>query len=206
MIRLVVLISGNGSNLQAIIDAIEIGHLNAKIVAVVSNRKAAYGLERAEKVGIDCVYFPQKPYKESGKSRPEYDTDLAEVVALYKPNLIILAGWMHILSSAFLDHFPRKVINLHPALPGKFDGTQAIERAYIASREGKIKQSGIIVHYAIPEIDAGEVIIQAHVPILKRDSLEDFKTRMHTVEHRLLVQAIALLADEVTLSHSYRDL
>lgn len=196
--RLVVLISGNGSNLQAIIDAIDIGHLNAQIVAVVSNRKKAYGLVRAQESGIDCVYFPQKPYKDSGKSRIQYDADLAEAIALYQPDLIVLAGWMHILSTEFLEQFPDKVINLHPALPGQFDGINSIERAYNASRERRIKYSGVMVHYAIPKIDAGKVIIKAHVPILKKDSLEEFETRMHKVEHNLIVQAIAIIADKLS--------
>ncbi|MEO1290451.1 MAG: phosphoribosylglycinamide formyltransferase, partial [Chloroflexota bacterium] len=159
MLRLVVMISGSGSNLQAIIDAIEKKHLKAKIVAVVSNRRKAYGLERAQKHGIDSVYFPLKPYKDEGKSRKEYDADLAQAVELYRPDLIVLAGWMHILSPAFLDKFPKQVINLHPALPGEFDGTNAIERAFIAGQEGRIKYTGIMVHYAIPKVDAGDVII-----------------------------------------------
>src|SRR5690606_38640168 len=130
--RLVVHISGNGSNLQAIMDAIEADHLKADVIAVVSNRKNAYGLERAKKSGIDSVYFPYKPYKDNGKSREEYDADLAEKIVQYQPDLIVLAGWMHILSPSFLDRFPKKVINLHPALPGQFDGIHAIERAYEA--------------------------------------------------------------------------
>lgn len=196
--RLVVLISGNGSNLQAIIDAINANHLNAEIVAVVSNRKNAYGLERAKKSGIDRVYFPYKPYKDSGKSREEYDADLAEKIVQYQPDLIVLAGWMHILSPSFLDRFPKKVINLHPALPGQFDGIHAIERAYEAYQQGEIDHSGIMVHYAIPEVDAGDVIIQVHVPILDKDTLQDFQNRMQQNEHKLLVQAIALLADNLS--------
>ena len=196
--RLVVLISGNGSNLQAIIDAINASHLNAEIVAVVSNRKNAYGLERAKKSGIDSVYSPYKPYKDGGKSREEYDVDLAEKVAQYQPDLIVLAGWMHILSPSFLDRFPKKVINLHPALPGQFDGIHAIERAYEAYQQGEIDHSGIMVHYAIPEVDAGDVIIQVHVPILDKDTLQDFQNRMQQNEHKLLVQAIALLADNLS--------
>lgn len=196
--RLVVLISGNGSNLQAIMDAIEADHLKADVIAVVSNRKNAYGLERAKKSGIDSVYFPYKPYKDSGKSREEYDIDLAEKVAQYQPDLIVLAGWMHILSPSFLDRFPKKVINLHPALPGQFDGIHAIERAYEAYQQGKIDHSGIMVHYAIPEVDAGDTIIQVHVPILDNDTLQDFQNRMHQNEHKLLVQAIALFADTLS--------
>jgi len=192
--RIVVLISGGGSNLQAIIDAIHSQHLNAEIVLVVSNRKNAYGLQRAEADDIETLYFPLKPYKEAGKSREDYDADLAATIREYAPDLIVLAGWMHILTPAFLEPFPNKVINLHPALPGMFPGTNAIERAYEAYQSGEIESSGIMVHYAVPEVDAGEVIIQAEVPILPGDSLEDFETRMHTTEHRLIVQAVALCA------------
>ncbi len=200
--RLVVLISGSGSNLQAIMDAIESGHLKAKIVAVVSNRKNAYGLERAENAGIDTVYFPLKPYKDEGKSREEYDADLAKAVEAYQPDLIVLAGWMHILSPAFLGKFPEKVINLHPALPGQFVGTNAIKRAFVAAREGIIKNSGIMVHYAIPEVDAGDVIIHAEVPIHPDDTIQEFEERMHLTEHKLIVQAIALLADKHATANS----
>jgi len=200
--RVVVLISGSGSNLQAIMDAIEIGHLKAQIVAVVSNRKSAYGLERAGNAGIDTVYFPLKPYNDEGKSRETYDADLAEAVDLYQPDLIVLAGWMHIFSPAFLEKFPEKVINLHPALPGQFTGTNAIKRAFVAAREGTIKNSGIMVHYAIPEVDAGDVIIHAEVPILPGDTIQVFEERMHLTEHKLIVTAIALLADKHDTSNS----
>lgn len=194
--RLVVMISGSGTNLQAIIEAIEAGHLKSEIVAVISNRKNAYGLVRAKETDIHTEYFPLKPYKDAGKSRETYDTDLAEKVASFQPDLIILAGWMHILNSEFLDKFPRKVINLHPALPNEFKGVNAIERAYDAAQVGRINRSGVMVHYAIPEVDAGDVIIYAEVPILENDSLETFTQRMHSTEHKLVVQAIALLAEE----------
>lgn len=197
-IRLVVLVSGGGSNLQAIIDAIHKQHLRAEVVLVVSNRKNAYGLQRAEDAGIPTLYSPLKPILAAGKSREAYDADLAAAIAEHSPDLIVLAGWMHILSPAFLERFPNKVINLHPALPGTFPGTQAIERAYEAYQVGAIDRSGIMVHYAVPEVDAGEVIIQAEVPILPDDSLEDFAERMHATEHRLIVQAIALCGVRAT--------
>ncbi len=130
--RLAVFISGYGSNLQAIIDAIQAGELNARIVVVVSNRRDAYGLVRAERAGIPTLYFPLKPYRDAERSREEYDADLARRVAEYAPDWIVLAGWMHVLSPAFLDHFPGRVLNLHPALPGQFPGTHAIQRAYEA--------------------------------------------------------------------------
>jgi formyltetrahydrofolate-dependent phosphoribosylglycinamide formyltransferase len=193
--RLLVLISGGGTNLQAIIDAIDAGHLTAEIVAVISNRKAAYGLQRAENAGIETLYVPLKPYRDAGKSRLDYDADLAKTVKAYAPDLIVLAGWMHILSPAFLDQFPQAVINLHPALPGEFAGTNAIDRAYDSAQQGEIRRSGVMVHHAIPEVDAGSVIIQAEVPILPDDTRADFEARMHATEHQVLVKAINLWAD-----------
>jgi formyltetrahydrofolate-dependent phosphoribosylglycinamide formyltransferase len=190
MKRLAVFISGNGSNLQALIEAIQNGQLDAKIVVVVSNRQNAYGLVRAEQAGIPTVYFPLKPYREAGQPREAYDSDLAEIVAAYQPDLIILAGWMHILSSAFLDQFPNRVLNLHPALPGQFVGTQAIERAFEAFQRGEIDQTGVMVHLVIPEVDAGPVIGITAVPINQTDSLNDLTARIHSAEHQLLVEAV----------------
>lgn len=194
--RLIVFVSGNGSNLQAVIDAVQAGHLKAEIVLVVSNRRGAYGLERAATAGIPTLYFPLKPYTDVNQSRVDYDTDLAAAIAPYKPDLIVLAGWMHVLSPAFLDHYPRQVINLHPALPGQFAGTHAIQRAYEAFQRGDILNSGVMVHYVIPEVDAGEVLIKAGVPLLPEDTLEAFAERMHATEHQLLVKAIALHAQK----------
>jgi formyltetrahydrofolate-dependent phosphoribosylglycinamide formyltransferase len=190
--RIVVMISGSGTNLQAIIDAVGNGRLRAAIALVVSNRKAAYGLVRAENAGLPTLYFPLKPYLEAGKSRQAYDADLAMQLKAYRPDLIVLAGWMHILSPAFLEQFPQQVINLHPALPGQFAGTHAIERAFAAYQMGEIDHSGCMVHTVIPEIDAGRVIAQTIVPVQPQDSLADFAARMHAAEHQLIVQAIKL--------------
>ena len=190
MKRLAVFISGDGSNLQALIDATQVGELEAKIVAVVSNRRDAYGLVRAEQANIPTLYFPLKTYLEAGHSREAYDADLAKMVLAYQPDLMILAGWMHVLSPAFLDFFPGRVLNLHPALPGQFAGTHAIQRAYEAFQRGEIEHTGVMVHWVIPEIDAGPVIATANVPIYTMDSLADLETRMHATEHRLLVEAI----------------
>lgn len=188
--RLVILISGSGTNLQALIDAVQSGDLKAEIVLVVSNRKAAYGLSRAEAAGIPTWYFPLKPYLENEKSRTEYDTDLAQKITTYQPNLIVLVGWMHVLSPAFLKRFPGKVINLHPALPGMFPGTDAIARAFEAYEQGEINESGCMVHEVITEIDAGRVIAQAVVPFESGDTLAAFETRIHSAEHRLIVEAV----------------
>jgi formyltetrahydrofolate-dependent phosphoribosylglycinamide formyltransferase len=194
-LRLVVMISGGGSNLQALINAIASGTLNAQIVLVVSNRGKAYGLERAKNANIPTLYFPLKPYTDADKPRTEYDTDLALAIKEYQPDFVVLAGWMHVLSGHFLAHFPRRVINLHPALPGIFNGTDAIARAYEAYRAGEITHSGCMVHYAIPEVDMGDVIVQALVPFHEDDTLETYEARMHSEEHKIIVQAIRLLSN-----------
>ena len=192
---LVILISGSGTNLQAIIDSIESDNLKAKIALVVSNRKAAYGLTRAETHQIPTLYFPLKPYTDAGKSREDYDADLAARATDCEPTLIVLAGWMHIVTPAFLDPFPNRVINLHPALPGQFSGTHAIERAFEAYQRGEISASGCMMHYVIPEVDAGKVITTAMVPFKEGDTLKVYEERMHMAEHRLIVEGIGLVLE-----------
>jgi len=187
--RLVVMISGSGTNLQALIDACRNGDLAAEIVLVVSNRHDAYGLERAREAGIERLYFPLKPYRIAGESREVYDADLAAKIKPYEPDLIVLAGWMHVLTPAFLNQFPGQVINLHPALPGQFDGVDAIKRAYDAYERGEITYSGCMVHYAVPEVDSGPVVEQTLVTFREGDLLEDFEMRMHAAEHQLIVYA-----------------
>ena len=110
--RLVVLASGFGSNLQAVIDACAAGDLDAEVVSVVCDRKKAFSFERAEKAGIPSCYHPWKPYKDAGKDRREFDAALANIVTEFEPTLVILAGWMRVLTSAFLDHFPMRVVNV----------------------------------------------------------------------------------------------
>lgn len=192
--RIVAMVSGSGSNLQAILDVVQAGDLAAEVVLVVSNRRAAYALERAQKAHVPTLYFPLKPYRDQGLDRTQYDADLAAEIRRYDPELIVLVGWMHVLSPAFLDQFPHKVINLHPALPGTFEGVDGIRRAYDAYRRGEIAYSGCMVHYAIPAIDAGDVITQAIVPIELNDTLETFEARMHAAEHQIIVAAIRTLS------------
>jgi formyltetrahydrofolate-dependent phosphoribosylglycinamide formyltransferase len=195
MRRLVVLISGNGSNLQALIDAIAAGTIEAEVALVVSNRERAYGLERARRAGIATLCF----LFEAGASvsRHDYESMLADRVEAARPDLIVLAGWMHILGSAFLERFPGKVINLHPALLGAFPGTRAIERALEAYRDGRISETGVMVHRVIPQIDAGPVLGARTVPILPNDNLETLSERMHAAEHEVLVAAVRKLLREM---------
>ena len=194
---LVVLISGSGTNLEAIVEAIETNKLNAKIALAISNRKAAYGLIRAEEHQIPTLYFPLKPYLNEGKSRENYDADLAMRVAECEPTLVVLAGWLHVFSPAFLDSFPGHVINLHPALPGTFPGLHAIERAFEAYQRGEISESGCMIHHVIPEVDAGVVITKTTVPFQDGDTLEVFEQRMHEAEHQLIVEGICLALEDL---------
>jgi len=185
--RLVVLISGNGSNLQAILDACNSGELNAKVVSVISNKADAYGLVRAKDAGVEAIHFA----KQGSESRNEYDARLADYVSTCSPTYVILAGWMRILTSSFLSHFPNRVVNLHPALPNTFPGTHAIERAFEAYGRGEIEHTGIMVHLVPDEgVDNGPVLATEIVPINKDDTLETLETRVHQTEHRLLVNTL----------------
>jgi formyltetrahydrofolate-dependent phosphoribosylglycinamide formyltransferase len=186
--RIVVLISGGGTNLQALIDAINAGVLEAEICLVVSNRRAAYGLERAKNAKLETLYAPLKPYRDAERSREEYDADLATSIAKFNPDLIVQAGWMHILSPAFLEQFPKRVINLHPALPGEFDGANAIVRAWEAHKNSNLERTGAMIHWVIPKVDAGEVIISREVEFLEDDTLDSFEARLHMLEHQLIVE------------------
>lgn len=198
MKKLAVFVSGSGSNLQAILDAITDGRLEAEVVLVVSNRQNAYGLTRAKRANIPTLYFPYRPYRDAGQSREAYDADLAQKVSQYQPDVVALAGWMHVLSPAFLDHFPNRVINLHPALPGTFVGVGGIEWAFEAYHKGEIEHGGCMVHYVIPQVDAGPVIAQAPVPILSDDTLETYAQRVHATEHRIMIEAIAKACAELS--------
>jgi formyltetrahydrofolate-dependent phosphoribosylglycinamide formyltransferase len=185
--RLVVLLSGNGSNLQAILDSCADHELDARVVSVISNQADAYGLTRARDAGIEATHFP----KLQTESRRDYDSRLADYVTTRQPDYILLAGWMRLLTSAFLSRFPNRVINLHPALPGAFPGTHAIERAFQAHQRGEIQHTGVMVHLVPDEgIDNGPVLATAIVPIHPADTLESLETRVHQTEHHLLIKTL----------------
>lgn len=187
MKKLVILVSGNGSNLQAVIDAVQTGEIAYSIEAVVSNKKDAFALKRAELAGIKTLYLPFK----KGSDRRAYDTELAKAVQAFEPDCVFLLGWMRILTDAFILPFKDKLINLHPALPGTFPGTEAIERQYEAFRAGKITECGIMTHFVPDEnVDSGPVIFTQTVPLYHQDSLQVFEKRIHEAEHVLVVKTL----------------
>jgi len=178
--RLVVLASGNGSNFQAIADA------GLVVVGLVCNRPDAFVVERAAAADVPTVVLvPDK-----AEPRSDYDTRLADAVAGFAPDFVVLAGWMRMLSMAFLSRFPGRVVNLHPALPGEFPGTHSIERALAAG----VARTGVMVHYVPDEgMDDGPVIATAEVEILPEDTLDTLSERVHATERTLLVNALRAL-------------
>jgi formyltetrahydrofolate-dependent phosphoribosylglycinamide formyltransferase len=184
---LVVLISGNGSNLQALLDACASGELPARVTAVISDRGQAFGLERARRAGVPALHKPPT----RTQTRRDYDAELADLAAGYRPDWVVLAGWMRVLTSVFLDRFPNRVVNLHPALPGAFPGTHAIARAFEAYHRGEIAHTGVMVHLVPDEgVDSGPVLAQEVVPIRPDDTPETLEARIHATEHRLLVATL----------------
>jgi len=185
--RLVVLVSGSGTNLQAILDACASGELAASVVAVISDKPDVYGLVRAAKAGVPTTVIT----KAQAPDRRTYDALLAGYVASHRPDYVILAGWMRLLTSAFLDRFPSRVINLHPALPGTFPGTHAIERAYEAWLKGEIERTGVMVHLVPDEgVDNGPVLDTREIQFEPGETLDQFEGRIHGIEHQLLVNVL----------------
>lgn len=210
VLRLGVLVSGSGSNLQALIDAIESHELpRVEIALVVSNNAHAYGVQRALRHALPVVYlsWSGKRGAESGAEMSGCEQRLTALLELFEVNLIVLAGWMRILSGPFLERFPERVINLHPALlPDDVDsdtyvtrsgevipvfrGLHAVRQALAAG----VSVTGSTVHYVTPEVDAGPVICREEVAIAPDDSEESLHERLKTVEHRLIVAAVQRLS------------
>ncbi|MBR9729496.1 phosphoribosylglycinamide formyltransferase [Shewanella intestini] len=174
--RVVVLISGNGTNLQAIIDGCD-DTLTADVIGVISNKPDAYGLIRAHQSEIDtsCVI----PHL--NESREDYDARLLESINKYQPDLIVLAGFMRILSNNFVEKFIGKIINIHPSLLPKYPGLHTHQRAIDAGDS----EHGASVHFVTPELDSGPVILQAKVPVYLEDDVEILSERVHEQEHAI---------------------
>jgi phosphoribosylglycinamide formyltransferase-1 len=188
--RIAVLISGNGSNLQALIDAVDNGSIDGQIVCVISNKSSAMGLQRAARAGIEGVVVPFAPHRAFPEPRKSYDTQLATTLSAFEPDIVVLAGFMRVLTDSFLGSFPDKVINLHPALPSAFPGLNAIERAWHAHCAGQLDMTGIMVHAVIPEIDAGPVLGTMELDMRNFGSMEALEAAIHDAEHELLVRVV----------------
>lgn len=202
MKNILVLISGSGTNLQALIDGAAAGAFPGQISRVVSSSPKAYGLTRAQNAGIAThVHDLQAYYKGIPKedksarksAREQFNTDLAAYILQpeNRPDLIVCAGWMLILSPSFLEPLEEAgvpIINLHPALPGAFAGINAIERAWQAGQDGKIVKAGVMIHKVIVAVDEGEPLVVKEIDLRKDESLEDYTERVHSVEHVAIVE------------------
>jgi len=186
-LRVVVLISGSGSNLQALIDGMQAGELPIEIVAVVSNREDAYGLERARNANISAHALPHTRFS----SRDEFDRNLAKLIQSFEPELIVLAGFMRILTAEFVEQFANKLINIHPSLLPKFTGVNTHQRAIDAQET----HHGASVHFVIAELDAGPVIIQGKMKINADDNAESLQQRVHKIEHIIYPKAVQWIAN-----------
>lgn len=194
--QFVVLASGSGTNVQALLDACSDRRLPAEVVAVVSDHADAGALERARRAGVPAIHVGRLV----GEVRTDYDARLADVVAGYEPDVVVLAGWMRILSMSFLGTFPDRVVNLHPALPGQLPGTHAIERAWHEALAGERTVTGVMVHLVPSEsVDDGPVLGTAVVPIRPDDTLDALTERIHRTEHQLLVDTLAQLCRQEAL-------
>lgn len=186
-IRLVVLISGRGSNLQAILDQAASGELPVEIAAVISNRPGVAGLERARQAGVPALELDHKLFAD----RPEFEAALIDLIDHYRPDLVILAGFMRVLTPGFTEHYQGRIFNIHPSLLPKFRGLHTHERAIAAGET----VHGASIHFVTAELDGGPVIVQARVPVLPGDDPDTLASRVLEREHRLYPQAIRWFAE-----------
>lgn len=186
-IQLGVLVSGSGSNLQALIDAIAAGGVDAEIAVVISSRPGVLALARAEQAGIETVALSPDDYRYPAVA----DKRIASELTARNVDYVVMAGYMRMLGSRVLSAFPDRVINLHPALLPSFPGARGIEDAIKAG----VKVTGVTVHFANEVYDEGPIIAQRAVPVLEGDSIESLSARMHEVEHELLPEVVRLCAE-----------
>jgi phosphoribosylglycinamide formyltransferase 1 len=185
--KLAVLVSGRGSNLQAIIDSIERNNLAAEISLILSNVPDAYALQRGKKHGLECVFLDPKSFS----SRDDYEKQMIELLQTKSIDLVCLAGFMRILGKKFIEAFSEKIINIHPSLLPAFPGLNVQEKAL----EYGVKFSGCTVHFVNEEVDGGAIILQAVVPILDEDDVQSLSARILEQEHIIYPEAIRLIIE-----------
>ncbi len=186
--RVVALISGSGTNLQALIDASAMPDYPAEIVGVISNKADAYGLRRAQKAGITTRVIDHKLYK----NREQFDTALHEVITEWQADIVCLAGFMRLLTPAFVEKWRGRMLNIHPSLLPAFKGGNAHRDAI----EAGVRITGCTAHFVVPEMDAGPIIVQGAVPVYADDTVDTLRERLLPVEHRVYQYALKQLASD----------
>ena len=187
LLRVVVLASGFGSNLQVIINHAKEGKLSAEVIAVVSDKKQSFALERARKENIKAVFVNSQKFADRGK----FDVALRQEIDSLNPNLIVLAGYMRILTAAFVDHFKNRIMNIHPSLLPKYKGTHTHEQVLLHGDS----VHGATVHFVTAELDAGPIIIQQSFEVRPTDTVDDLEERVHQCEYEIYSRAIQWFAD-----------
>lgn len=211
MKSIVVLISGSGSNLQAILDACETGFIAGRVSAVISNKAGVYGLERAALAGVKALVLDHKAYAD----RASYDQALIATIDAHKADLVVLAGFMRILTPEFVSHYQGRLLNIHPSLLPKYQGLNTHQRAI----EAGDTEHGCSVHFVTAELDGGPVVLQAKVPVFADDDAAVVAARVHEQEHRIYPLVVrwfcqerlqhladkALLDGQILSAHGYAD-
>ena len=198
MFKIIVLISGNGSNLQAIIDACKSGIINGKVVGVISNRDDAFGLERAKKDNIPSKVINHNNYN----TRIDFDQKLVSTIKKFQPDLVVLAGFMRILSPIMTSAFKDKMINIHPSLLPKYPGINTHEQV-IANNDA---EHGVTIHSVSEELDGGPIIAQSKILVHKKQKLDDLIERIHKVEHMIFPKVISMIASkEIDIKDTIRE-
>jgi phosphoribosylglycinamide formyltransferase-1 len=184
-LKIGIMASGNGSNFEVIAQAIADGKINAKIQVLIYNNPDAKAAIRAEKWGVESVLLNHRDYK----SRKKFDSKIVQILQQYDVKFVIMAGWMRLVTQVLIDAFPQRMINIHPSLLPSFKGVQAVEQALAA----RVKITGCTVHLVSLEVDSGEILMQAAVPVFPEDTPETLHARIQVQEHRILPMAITLL-------------
>ena len=177
MKRIVVLISGSGTNMQAIVDACAAKRIDGEVVAVISNKAEVGGLSKAQKAGIATAVLSHKDFD----TREAYDAELQQLVDSFSPDVVVLAGFMRILTAGFTAHYHGRMLNIHPSLLPKYRGVNTHQRAL----DNGDKEHGVSVHFVTEELDGGPVVLQAVVPVFAEDTADDLQQRVHAQEHRI---------------------
>jgi phosphoribosylglycinamide formyltransferase-1 len=206
---IVVLVSGNGSNLQSIIDQIALGKINGQVSAVIANKESAFGLTRAKRADIPAVFIDHKSFE----SREAYDQQMMQTVDQYQPDLIVLAGFMRILTTEFVEHYHGRMLNIHPSLLPKYKGLNTHQRAI----DSQDSEHGASVHFVTPELDGGPVVLQSKVPVFEQQEVNELAQRVQEQERQMyplvinwfcsnrlkMVENKAMLDDEVLSEMGY---
>ncbi|MCY7406093.1 MAG: phosphoribosylglycinamide formyltransferase [Alkalinema sp. CAN_BIN05] len=183
-IRLGIMASGSGSNFEAIVQAIHSGQLNAEVPILIYNNPTATVVERAKRLGIPSICLDHRQFA----TRELLDQAIVEVLLSYQVDWVVMAGWMRIVTPVLIHAFPNRVLNIHPSLLPSFKGSKAIEQAF----ESGVKITGCTVHHVVTEVDSGDIVMQAAVPVLTNDTLETLQARLQIQEHKIYPVAIAI--------------